>query len=136
MAHMSFESRQDFRDWLDGTSRCPGCGGDGFEKVHPPCGDLTCCVKKHGLSVCGECGEFPCAKYADRQRIEKDSFVSHKRIFRNQERVKSGRLDVFLAGQTERIAFLEKALTQHDDRRNKSFSCIATVSLSRALIRR
>jgi hypothetical protein len=118
------------RHYTDGNSRCPGCGGEGFEKVHPPCGYLTCCVKKHGLSVCGECDEYPCAKYEDREKIEKDSFVSHKRMFRNQEMIREHGLDAFLAEQAERITFLKTALERYNDGRNKNFFCIAAVLLS------
>lgn len=118
------------RHYTDGSSRCPGCGGEGFEKVHPPCGYLTCCVKKHGLPVCGECDEYQCAKYADREKIEKDSFVSHKRMFQNQEMIREHGLDVFLAGQAKRIAFLEEALAKHNDGRSKNLYCITAALLT------
>jgi hypothetical protein len=32
-----------------------------------------------------QCAEFPCKKYEDREKIERDSFVSHKRIFHNHD---------------------------------------------------
>jgi hypothetical protein len=87
-------------------------------------------VKKRGLSACGECGEFPCAKYADREKIEKDSFVSHKRMFKNQEKIRELGLDTFLARQADRVSFLEYALAKHDNGRNKNIYCIAAALLS------
>jgi hypothetical protein len=116
--------------YTDGSSRCPGCGGEGFEKVHPPCGYLTCCVKKHALAVCGECSHHPCAKYADREKIEKDSFVSHQRMFQNQKIIREHGLEVFLVAQAERIAFLEKALKVYNDGRSKNFYCLAAALLT------
>ena len=115
------------RYYTDGSSRCPGCAGD---EGPFSCGYITCCVKKHGLSVCAECSEYPCAKYEDREKIEKDSFVSHKRMFRNQEKIREHGLDVFLAGQAERIAFLNTALERYNDGRSKNFFCIAAALLT------
>jgi hypothetical protein len=115
------------RYYTDGSSRCPGCAGD---KRPFSCGFITCCVKKRSLSVCAECGEYPCAKYANREKIEKDSFVTHKRMFRNQEMIREYGLDAFLAGQAERIAFLETALAKHNDGRSKNIYCIAAALLS------
>lgn len=118
------------RHYTDGKSRCPGCGGNGFEKVHPPCGYLTCCVKKKELSVCAECGEFPCAKYAGHEKIEKDSFVSHNRMFQNHKMIQEIGLDQFFVLQAGRIAFLETVLKQYNDGRSKNFYCIAAALIS------
>ncbi|MDR2479503.1 MAG: DUF3795 domain-containing protein [Treponema sp.] len=128
------------RYYTDGTSRCPGCGGDGFGQKHPSCGFLTCCVRKKGLPVCSQCGEFPCIKYADKEKIVKDSFVSHKRMFINHKMIQDKGLDQFLASQAERIVFLETALKKHNDGRSKNYYCIAaalltTASLQKALRR-
>jgi hypothetical protein len=117
------------RYYTDGNSRCPGCGGESFEQKHPPCGYLTCCVKKKGLSVCAECSEFPCKRF-DKENGERDSFVLHRRILPNQKLIHEIGLDAFLVRQAERIAFLETALRQHDDGRSKSFYCIASALLS------
>lgn len=117
------------RYYTDGPSRCPGCGGEGFEQKHPPCGLLTCCVKKRGLPVCAECGEFPCKRF-DKETGELDSFVLHRRVMQNQQLIQKIGLEAFLAGQAERIAFLETALKKYDDGRSKSFYCIAATLIS------
>lgn len=83
------------RYYTDGASRCPGCGGEGFEKAHPACGYLTCCAKKHGLTVCGQCGEFPCRRF-DKESGERDSFVLHRRVLPNQACIRDKGLDAFL----------------------------------------
>jgi hypothetical protein len=51
-------------------------------------------------------------------------------MFRNQEMVREQGFDVFLAGQAERVAFLETALAKHNDGRNKGFYCLAAALLS------
>ena len=117
------------RHYTDGFSRCPGCGGEGFEKVHPACGFLTCCVKKHELAVCGQCVEYPCKRF-DKENGERDSFVLHRRMLPNQACIRDSGLEAFLALQSERIVFLESALTKYDDGRSKSFFCIAAALLS------
>ena len=117
------------RFYTDGASRCPGCGGEDFESKHPPCSMLTCCVKKHGLEVCGQCVEYPCEKYEDRKKIERDSFTSHKRMFRNHERIKEVGIEVFLAEQNERVSLLKEMLAEYNDGRSKSFFCLACALL-------
>ena len=117
------------RFYTKGSSRCPGCGGECFERVHPPCSVKTCCAEKHDLEVCGQCAEFPCAKYADHEKIERDSFVTHKRIFRNHELIQAQGLDWFLADQSKRVGILRNLLAQFDDGRSKSFFCLAVALL-------
>ena len=45
-----------------------GCCGKDFENKHPSCSFVTCCVKKKGLEVCGECGDFSCPKFEQQNR--------------------------------------------------------------------
>lgn len=126
------------RYYTSGTSRCPGCGGDGFSDKHPSCSFITCCVKKHGLEVCAECGEFPCRKF-DKETGERDSFVTHRRVRPNQQLITEIGLDAFLEQQRKRIAFLETALERYNDGKNKNFYCLAAAllpvdSLNQALL--
>ena len=90
---------------------------------------ITCCVKKNGLEVCGECGEYPCVKY-DKLSGCGDSFVSHKKMLPNLMFIKENGLEAFLEQQEKRINFLETALHNHNDSRSKSFYCIAAALLS------
>jgi len=117
------------RHYTDGKSRCLGCGGENFEQKHPPCGYLSCCVKKKGLSVCAECGEFPCKRF-NKEDGERDSFVLHRRIIPNNKLIREIGIDAFLMRQSKRIAFLEIALKRHDEGRSKNFYCIASALLS------
>lgn len=122
------------RHYTDGASRCPGCGGEGFELKHPPCGFITCCVKTHGAEVCAQCDSFPCSRF-ERETGEHDSFVLHRRVMPNQWRIRDIGLDAFLNEQASRIAFLEEALREHDDGRSKGYFCMAATLLTLAGLR-
>lgn len=117
------------RYYTAGESRCPGCGGENFENKHPSCAFVTCCVKKHGLNVCAECGGFPCEKF-DKETGEHDSFVTHRRVMANQHRLAGTGVDAFVKEQRARIIFLETALKQYDDGKSKSFYCLAAALLT------
>ncbi|OHD55846.1 MAG: hypothetical protein A2Y33_14540 [Spirochaetes bacterium GWF1_51_8] len=116
------------RYYTDGSSRCPGCGGAEFEQKHPSCGFVTCCVKKHSLEFCGQCGSFPCAKFAN-ETGEKDSFVTHRNVAKNSSWIAEGGLDSLLAEQSARRGVLEKLLGAYDEGRSKSFYCTACALL-------
>ncbi len=117
------------RFYTDGSSRCPGCGGEGFELKHPACAVKACCADKHGLEVCGQCSEYPCPKYDDKEKVERDSFVTHKKIFQNHEYIKGLGIDVFVTGQNERMVILQEMLSSFDDGRSKGFYCLAAALL-------
>ncbi|MEQ8201921.1 MAG: DUF3795 domain-containing protein [Syntrophomonadaceae bacterium] len=112
-----------------GNSRCPGCGGEGFEQKHPSCSFITCCVKKHGLNICAECKEFPCRKF-DKETGEHDSFVLHRRVIPNQRLIAEIGLEEFVHRQEIRLGFLGTAIAKHDDGRSKNLFCIAAALLS------
>jgi hypothetical protein len=48
----------------------------------------------------------------------------------NQKLIKEIGLDAFLAQQAERITFLEAAIKNHDNGRNKGFFCLAATLLT------
>jgi len=112
-----------------GPSRCPGCCGPGFGAVHPSCAVVTCCVIRHGLPVCAECPEYPCAIFA-RPATRRDSFVTHRRMAPNQEAIRDGGLDAFVTAQAERLALLDAMLSGYDAGRSTSFFCLAAALLS------
>ena len=110
------------RYYTSGPSRCPGCAGEGFSEVHPPCGVLSCCQRK-GLEYCFECDEFPCPKY-DGVDLS-DSFITHKNQFRDMSKAKQIGIEAYEAELNEKIALLEKLLEKYDDGRRKGFYCLA-----------
>ncbi|NPV01608.1 MAG: DUF3795 domain-containing protein [Brevinematales bacterium] len=117
------------RYYTDGGSRCPGCGGEGFEEKHPSCGFVTCCVKKHETEACGLCAEFPCGRF-DNETGEHDSFITHRNVMSNSREIGKAGMDAFIKGLAGRMSALEIMLRDYDDGRSKSFYCLACALLS------
>jgi hypothetical protein len=115
------------RYYTVGSSRCPGCAGPGFFEKHPSCGYITCCVKKKGLEVCAQCGEFHCAKFES--WAEGDSFVTHQKALPNLDFIRKQSLEKFLEEHRQRISLLRTMLDKFDDGRSRSFYCIAATLL-------
>ena len=117
------------RFYTDGNSKCPGCCGSDFTKKHPSCSSANCCFRKNKLEVCGLCNSFPCNKYEDKEKILRDSFVTHKKIFKNQYFIKEHGLNKYISEQKTRIKLLTILLEKYNDNRNKSYYCIAAALL-------
>lgn len=117
------------RYYTNGSSKCPGCCGKGFENKHPSCSFITCCVKKRNLEVCAECLEFPCSKF-DKETGETDSFVTHRKVLPNQNFIKKFGTAKFIEQQNDRIRLLETMLEYYDDGKCKSLFCLAAALIS------
>jgi len=105
-----------------GTSRCPGCAGKGFEKVHPSCGVLSC-SQREGVDYCYLCDEFPCKKYHNADQA--DSFITQKNQLKDLERAKSIGLKEYQSELDRKVDLLEFLLNNYNDGRRKNFYCIA-----------
>jgi hypothetical protein len=105
-----------------GTSRCPGCAGEGFSAVHPSCGVLSCCQRKE-IEYCFECVEYPCKRYDNVDLY--DSFITHKNQIRDLEKAKKIGMEAYKTEQTEKLSILEILLSDFDDGRRKSYFCLA-----------
>jgi hypothetical protein len=117
------------RFYTEGDSKCPGCFGPDFSKKHPSCSLANCCFKKNKLEVCGLCSNFPCEKYENKEKILKDSFVTHKRIFLNHYFIKEHGLNEYIKEQKTRIKLLNILLDKYNDKRSKNYYCLATALL-------
>ena len=106
----------------DGSSKCPGCAGEGFSLKHPPCGVLSCCQRK-GVEYCLLCAEYPCKKYDDADKA--DSFITHRNQLRDMEKAKCIGLDAYKTELDDKIDTLARLLENYDDGRRKSFFCLA-----------
>lgn len=111
-----------------GDSACPGCGGVNFKEKHPSCGFLTCCVVKKGLEVCSDCSEYPCKRF-DSEKEGYDSFVTHRMVFANLDRIKDKGIEPFIAIQNIRMDVLKELLERFDEGRSKSFYCLSCALL-------
>ena len=110
------------RYYTEGSSRCPGCAGEGFSEVHPTCGILSCSQRK-GLEYCFECEEFPCKKFD--KWGDSDSFITHRNYLPDMQKVKENGIDAYKTELNAKIKVLEKLLAEYNDGRQKSFFCIA-----------
>ena len=110
------------RFYTDGGSRCPGCAGEGFSDVHPPCGILSCCQRK-GLEYCYECEEFPCKKYDSWG--DSDSFITHRNYLADMEKARDHGIEAYKTGLNAKVRILEELLSCYNDGRRKGFYCLA-----------
>ena len=116
------------RYYTEGNSRCPGCCNLNFFNKHPSCSLITCCVKKKGLEVCGECEEFPCFRldpwFSDNPY---DSFVNHKKIKFHLNFIRKYGINEFIKNQEKRIELLEVMLHEFNEGRSKNFYCLSAL---------
>jgi len=110
------------RYYTSGESRCPGCAGEGFLEVHPSCGILSCCQRK-SIEYCGQCGDFPCARY-NRADLD-DSFITHRNQLKDIDKAKRIGLEAYEAELSDKVKILEELLDSYNDGRRKSFFCLA-----------
>ena len=115
------------RYYTAGPSRCPGCAGPDFPNKHPSCSFITCCVKRQGLEACGECAEYPCAKFKSdedyEQAPESSSYPSYRKLVSNQRFIREHGIEAFITQQARRMALLKTMLDGFDDGRSKSYYC-------------
>ena len=110
------------RFYTDGASRCPGCAGEGFSEVHPPCGILSCCQRK-GLEYCYDCNEFPCKKYDSWG--DSDSFITHRNFLADMEKARDFGIEAYKDELNAKVRILEELLDSYNDGRRKGFYCLA-----------
>lgn len=121
------------RYYTAGASRCPGCGGPGFSEKHPSCSFITCCVRKRGLEVCGQCPDFPCSKFKSEEEYRKlelsSSYPPSRNVLSNLRFIKEKGIKEYVKLQEQRIGLLETMIEGYDEGRSKSFFCRAAALL-------
>lgn len=106
-----------------GSSRCPGCGGDNFNCLHPTCAIITCAKKHHTVEYCCLCEEYPCVRYSKNSEI--DSFITYQNVLKDFSHMRLvGELN-YLDQLDRKIAILELLLNKYNDGRHKNFYCLA-----------
>jgi hypothetical protein len=111
----------------DGSSKCPGCGGEDFADKHPACAVVSC-MRRHGdFEFCFECPDYPCPKYAGPN--EADSFISYRNVVADLAAANAD-LGGYLAALAERSAILSALLADYNDGRSKALFCTAANLLS------
>lgn len=106
----------------EGSSKCPGCGGEGFSEKHPACAVITC-SKKHGaVQYCFLCEAFPCQKYQKESPV--DSFITYKNVLADMEKARED-LSIYKKELEERQKILDILLKEYNEGRSKALYCLA-----------
>lgn len=107
----------------DGTSKCPGCGGESFHLKHPTCAIITC-SKKHGnVEYCFQCSDYPCHRYAAEEL--RDSFISRKNVLTDFDKAKIFGVESYQIELNEKVEILRFLIENYNDGKRKNFYCIA-----------
>jgi hypothetical protein len=127
------------RYYTVGTSKCPGCGGPGFSDKHPSCSFITCCVKKKGLEVCGQCPEFPCSKFKSEDEYRRaeasSSYPPPTKMLSNLRFIKERGIKRFMRQQEKKVGLLVTMIEDYDDGRSRSFFCRAAALLDPEILK-
>lgn len=111
------------RHQTQGTSRCPGCGGQDFHVQHPTCAVITCSKKHDDVEYCFLCSSFPCKKYESPS--EKDSFITYRNVLSDMQKAMKNGIEQYKAELDEKILFVEHLISNFNDGRKKNFYCTA-----------
>ncbi|MDD5509976.1 MAG: DUF3795 domain-containing protein [Dehalococcoidales bacterium] len=114
------------RYYTEGSSRCPGCCGPGFEQKHPSCGFIICCVKQKSLETCAECSDWrDCERVAGilGSTRHQDSFISYQPVVANFAFIEKNGIREFVRRENEKQEILRYLLANYDEGRSKSFYC-------------
>ncbi len=126
------------RYYTAGPSRCPGCAGPDFFHKHPSCSFITCAVRNKSLEACGECSDFPCAKFKSEKEYgqvkESSSYPPYRKVMANLRAIKEHGIEAFVKQQAKRIKLLERMLADFDDGRSKSCYCRSAALLDPAAL--
>lgn len=106
----------------EGASRCPGCGGEGFQQKHPSCSVVTCSRRHGNVEFCFECGDFPCKRYEDIGK--KDSFITYRNVTVNLEEAERD-LEGYLSVLKTKFELLKLLTGRFNTGRSKSLYCLA-----------
>jgi hypothetical protein len=108
---------------MDGTSKCPGCGGDDFHLKHPACAVITCNKKHNNVEYCFQCTLYPCGKYSSVSTA--DSFITYQNVLSDFMKARKHGLEKYFSELSIKMDFLDFLLENFNDGRKKNFFCIA-----------
>lgn len=112
----------------EGSSKCPGCGGEDFHLKHPTCSVISCNQRHDNVEYCFQCSLYPCEKYLIPS--DKDSFISYKNVNSDLQKTKTLGIDQYKKDLNEKVSILELLLNNYNDGKRKNFYCLAVNLLS------
>jgi hypothetical protein len=110
----------------EGASRCPGCCGPDFERKHPSCGFITCCVKQRGLETCALCPDWAGCERVTRvldAAKGQDSFISYRPVPANFAFIRENGIEEFVRREMAKQELLDYLINHYDEGRSKGFYC-------------
>jgi hypothetical protein len=107
----------------DGSSRCPGCGGEDFRLKHPACSIISCNQRHDNVEYCFQCSSYPCEKYMSTS--ERDSFITYKNVNLDLIKAKERGIEQYIKDLNEKVSILEFLLYNYNDGKRKNFYCLA-----------
>ena len=107
----------------EGSSKCPGCGGENFHIQHPACAVITCNQKHDNVEFCFQCSSYPCERYGKIGKV--DSFITYRNVLSDFEKAKRDGVERYTAALDEKVKILEDLIENYNDGRSKNFYCIA-----------
>jgi hypothetical protein len=117
----------------EGSSKCPGCGGEEFHLKHPTCSIISCNQRHDNVEYCFQCSSYPCEKYMSTS--EKDSFITYKNVNLDLLKAKDQGIEQYKKDLNEKVSILEFLLYNFNDGKRKNFYCIAVNLLSLEILR-
>ncbi len=105
----------------DGSSKCPGCGGENFSTQHPTCAVETCNRKHDNVEYCFQCSEYPCKKYQEESKC--DSFISYRSVKQNFIEAKND-IKKYETDLGKRQKYLKILLEKYNDGKSKGLYCL------------
>ena len=108
--------------YIDGPSRCPGCGGPNFHHHHTSCPVITCNRKHDTVEYCFQCPEYPCERF--KESGKEDSFISYRNVLTDFQLAKED-LALYQDNLNRKIEILKLLLDRYNDGRRKNFYCMA-----------
>jgi hypothetical protein len=112
-------------------SRCLGCQ---LGPQHDYC-SVYRCASKLGHSSCADCEEYACERLLRVVGEGVDSFLSHKPMLSNLNRIREAGLEAYLGEQRERRALAEQLIAGYNEGRSMTFYCTACTLMSPGAIR-
>jgi hypothetical protein len=117
----------------EGSSKCPGCGGENFHIQHPTCAVITCNQKHDNVEFCFQCSSYPCERYS--RQSDADSFITYRNRLSDFEKAKRDGIERYAEMLNEKIETLEFLIENYNEGKSKGFYCLAVNLLERDALR-
>jgi hypothetical protein len=113
------------------ASRCLGCQ---LGPQHDYCGVYRC-ASRQGHFTCADCEQYACERLVRVVGEGVDSFVSHRPMLSNLDRIREVGLEAYLGEQHERRMLVEHLIDEYNEGRSMSFYCTACALMPPEAIR-